>query len=522
MNSVEQERGPRAQVIAALTAVLLVQCFAAARRDLFADEAFYAACATRPALAYADHPFLTAALVRGGVELFGWSSFGVRSMFLLLGLCLPALLAGLSRELGGSAREACWAAAAGVVLPGLALLPSLAVPDLPLIVLGTAGLLAGLRALRTNRWVDWLFTGAAFGLVLCTHLRGVLLLAGFVIGLALTARGRRAFRSVRAGCALVLTAAGALPMLLDALLNASGSLSYQLSERHATSADWGALLEFPLVQAALVCTPLLAFGLAAAAWQLWRARARGNAAAGLALGFALVPVLAYFAASPFSDRARAHQHWALGAYVPLLAVFPSVAARWWAAGGSRRALACAAPALGALLVLFVIVDLFTGWPGTQVLHRKFAGWSATATHTLRVIDELPAAERPQLLVADHYMLAAQLEFALRAAGRADLPVYVLSHPRNREHGRQPQYRRWELDEQALRTRGGARALLVMELDATRSREREAWRAHAASRVGEQRPLGDARYGWADNPLELSWSLGRVNGSPPAATTSRAD
>jgi hypothetical protein len=63
-------------------ALVAARVVVASSLDLFSDEAFYWLCAQRPALAYADHPFMTAMLVRLGTALLGDTVLGARLAFL--------------------------------------------------------------------------------------------------------------------------------------------------------------------------------------------------------------------------------------------------------------------------------------------------------------------------------------------------------------------------------------------------------------------------------------------------------
>ena len=156
--------------------LLLLRILSAASLDLFGDEAFYWQCSRRLAWGYADHPFMTALLVRTGTTLFGESTLALRAPFLLLGAATTGLLFALGRRLLGR-DEALRGTAFSLLLPALALSTFMALPDVPLLFFELAGLVAWQRATeagpRRQRW--WLVTGLCVALALSTHARGLLL-----------------------------------------------------------------------------------------------------------------------------------------------------------------------------------------------------------------------------------------------------------------------------------------------------------------------------------------------------------
>src|SRR5215208_1981425 len=71
--------------LAALVAGALVRLFFAARMPLFPDETYYWEWSRHLAAGYFDHPPAIPLLIRGGTELFGATSFGVRFFPVLAG-----------------------------------------------------------------------------------------------------------------------------------------------------------------------------------------------------------------------------------------------------------------------------------------------------------------------------------------------------------------------------------------------------------------------------------------------------
>jgi hypothetical protein len=104
------------------------------------------------------------------------------------------------------------------------------------------------------------------------------------------------------------------------------------------------------------------------------------------------------------------------------------------------------------------------------------GWRESgemAGHLLR--------EHPGVLVADNFMLAAELDFQ----GDGSVPVYALDSPLNVKHGRAPQLAIWQRDETALRKQhAGEPMLLVVDEKALRVHERADWLRTLCGRIDE--------------------------------------
>ena len=109
--------------------------------------------------------------------------------------------------------------------------------------------------------------------------------------------------------------------------------------------------------------------------------------------------------------------------------------------------------------------------------RHFVGWNEVGDAARALIAQEPNAT---LLVADNFMLAAQLDFAVDATR----PVYTLDSPLNAKHGRATQLALWSIDETALRAHGGRRVLLAVEVTALRERDRAAWLDGLCRRVAD--------------------------------------
>lgn len=483
----------RVVVVLAL-ALLIAKAVAASRLGLFGDEAFYWQCSQRMDWAYADHPFMTAALVRVGTTLFGDTTFGVRFAFLALGALLPWLLWRLARPLVGE-DDGVAAVGIGLVSLGLTFHGVLAIPDTPLQVFSLAALVAAQAAVRDGTRRMWLLAGACGALALATHLRAVLLPAAFALFLIATKGGRAQLRTAAPWLGLLALLPGFLPVLIHNMQLDWEPLRYQGQGRHGEGFSWNGLVEHVLGQIA-VTSGLLWFGYLAGFATAWRRARGGDLSAALAIAFVATHIGPFLVLSPITDREHTTVLWSA---VGFLALVPYVAPalRAFAAHGAsalRRALAFALPASAAAVVVVAMFELATNSLGIDAFVDPFAGWDETAAETRQRLQSAPPGGRP-IVVADHYKLGAQLDFYLHE--QAD--VYVLDHPKNREHGRQSQYVLWRRDESGLATHAGADALLVWQRSETSSKERKlrrrtilAW-FDATTELGELvQEIGDSR------------------------------
>jgi hypothetical protein len=193
-------------------------------------------------------------------------------------------------------------------------------------------------------------------------------------------------------------------------------------------------------------------------------------------------IVVYFAAGLFADNQRFRLHWPLPGYLPLLAALPALlqtdGVRVW------RVLATWGAAL-ALIVqlvgLFALYPRVEQWPSmARVVPMAFVGWKESAD-----IAKAQLAAQPALLVADNFMMAAELDFQFDGMR----PIYTLDHPLNVKYGRAPQVALWGMDETALRRdHPGAPVLLVVDEFAARGNERDAWMASLCGRIDALTPV----------------------------------
>jgi hypothetical protein len=324
------------------------------------------------------------------------------------------------------------------------------------------------RALDAPRgWHGWAL-GAALAAALLAHWRGALLVSAGLLLLLMPPRMRRALRWPGLWLALLIGALALVPMLVFNAQHDWAALRFQVLERH----PWRFQIEglwIPLEQM-LVVTPALALLLLAAVRAAWLRRREGPT--DLVLASALGIVAVYLLLGVFADNTHTRVHWPLPGYLPILLLLPALERRWLAVVGWRHWLARAAlpmAALAQLAVIGVLAAACCADPRLQagaalVIGNGFRGYEMAAAEARQQLRRLPA---DSLLIADNFLLAAELDFALGGSR----PVYVLDHPRNRQHGRQTQLAIWQRDQTSLQRSSWSQALLVIEERARFANER---------------------------------------------------
>ncbi len=440
----------------------------------FGDEAFYWLEAQHPAWAYSDLPGATAWLIVLGGSL-GEGELGLRWPFLLLGLLLPWQMVWMARSYTGDAQA--WLAGTLVCLmPLSALLGVLALPD---VALATATLLcldAGLRLLRGSSpaALGLLATGLVLGAL--SHYRFAAVPLALGLGWLLAGVMPRLLRSTGFWLVSLVGALAWLPLAWFNLAHAGAGIAFHLVERHPWRLHPEGWLQLPIQ--AFVVSPLLfvlLLWVLLRAWQGWRTHR--SALQGWVLGAGGGTLLGWFVLGFFADTERVSFHWPLPGYLVLL---PALAV--WLHASSRLRVACFTLAGVSTLAAISYLAASAWTPGTErlVASRYFpdnlVGWREAGDRVERELDALPA---DAVIVADNFMLAAQLAFHLR--GRR--PVYSLDHSLNAKHGRALQLAIWGLDESGLRSLGEGRpALFVAEQTATKPEQRPGWQRQWCERV----------------------------------------
>jgi Dolichyl-phosphate-mannose-protein mannosyltransferase len=482
------------------TLVLAAKFILAARLAPFGDEAWYWQESRSLDWAFSDLPPATALLIRLGETLLGHGVLAMRAPFVLLGALIPILLMRTGTRIFGTA-AGYTAGLLALALPLLATLGIFALPDVPLTVCSVLALDSMERAARDGTRQSWIELGLALAGAWLSHYRAAMLLLAGLAFLCCTPRGRQLWRSDGLWIALIISLIGLIPLLVFNAQHDWVGFGFQLVDRHPWSFHADALIQ--PVEQAIVCTPLFYGFMLWAAWICFR-HAPDGAPWDLFAASALVPLLGYFVIGCFADDTRFRIHWPLPGYLPLLVAMPVMIV----STTSRRFFIAASGVLVmGSIVAFAYLAMAAIPGGAIALTRvkafpeHFVGWREVAHQT----DELLA--QPQftdaVLVADNFMLAAELDFALGGTR----PVYSLDHPINTKHGRTPQLALWQRDEAGLRTLGNRKVLLVSEPTARRERERDAWMKTLCSRVDDSSQIAELQlYGGRKRYLFFSGSI----------------
>ena len=495
----------------AWAALLVAKIALAATLAPFGDEAWYWQESRHLAAGYSDLPPLTAWLIALGETVFGHGTLAMRAPFLLLGALLPVILASLGRRLFDDDTGWC----GGLLVLGLPLASTLglfALPDAPLTLAAALALDAAERATRTQRTRAYALLGFALAGAWLVHYRAAMLLLAGGVFFVLTARGRGLLRTPGPWLAFAISLLGLVPLLLFNAQHDWIGFGFQFVDRHPWSFHADGLLQ-PLEQA-LICTPLFYALLLWALWLAWRKRA--EASWDLLAASALVPIATYFALGCFADATRFRLHWPLPGYLPLLVVLPALLRELRV----RRftIAACALLAFGTLAAFAYLTIAAVPGGATALAHVKafpehFVGWNEAAAKTRELLAQPAFADR--VLVADNFMLAAELDFAFDGTRE----IYALDQPINAKHGRAAQLALWQRDEGALHVLGARKVLVIAEPTARRERVRAGWMASLCARVGDLVPL--ASLDIYDGRKRYRWYEGIVPPSPDAKACAAA-
>jgi len=460
----------RALLVGLMLALAAAKLWLAWRLPLFGDESFYWLEARHLALGYSDVPPLTPWLIALGVWPLPEQTLGVRWPLLALSLAVPLLVFAWARRFVGAA-DARAAATLSLLMPLSASLGVLALPDVPLTVATLLAALALSYALDSGRWRDWILFGAALALGWLSHYRFALIALAALVFVCALPRGRALLRTRGFWLAQAIGLLGLLPSVLFNAGNHWVGWRFQFIDRHPWSLHAQALLE-PLVQA-LVVTPLLFVLLLAAILRAWRQRARHEAPYDVLAGCAGGLLLVHLGLGLFADAERVRFHWPLPAFLLALPLVPGLLREWRgsAAGWLQRSVATLAVPLAAIATIGLLLLLAgatrpapvgLGWLA-RPQPDNLQGWHEVGEWAAGL-----ARRRPQrTLIADHFMGAAQIDFALRDAR----PVYALAHPLNVKHGRAAQLSLMRRDEAALEAGGWRTGLLFFEETSRREIDR---------------------------------------------------
>lgn len=459
--------------------------------DLFGDEAFYRRSAERLAIGFSNLPVMTALWVHIGTALAGDTAIGIRLLFYTASLVIPWAVFWLATPVVGR-RDAWFAAALAMLLPLSFFLGVLATPDVPMLLFGLFGLGAFERATRTGKTGWWLATGVLFGLGLSSHYRFVVIPAAAFLYLLFSPVGRAYWMQAKLWLAVLLMLAGLAPLLMFNFQHDFEPLAYQFLRRHPWQFNTKGLRE--ILEQAAVTTPILYAFFLMTLVSLIRRALRGDDRAALFAWIGGVYIVGFTVLAPFSGRDMVHLHWPLPAYLVLAVMVPGVLRGWVRKGRHWRSwLATLVPLTGLLGVTGVVLYIGAGlvmdrahpWFSDNAFPMDMSGWREIGARSQQALDG--PADDVDVILADNYVLAAQLEFALDTP----LKIHVLDDARARKHGTAYQHRIWALDAPALaQQQPGADALVVVDFNYHPRRERGALLRRVCGMFDRLQPLGE--------------------------------
>ena len=505
----------RAAFVTVFVCLLGMKLVLAATLQPFGDEAFYWQESRHLAWGYSDLPPLTAWLIRLGECIAGHGLLGMRWPFLLLGSLLSWLLVAFGRR-AFDARTGWQAGLLCLCLPLAGSLGVMAMPDVPLTVAGVVAMLALLSAMDENRWRDWLVLGVALAVCWMSHYRAAMFIIAGLLLFLLTPRGRAQWTRGGLWLAMLVAAIGLVPLVVSNWQQHGAGVAFQLIERNPWRFHADTLVQ-PLEQA-VTCTPLLYVCLLWTAWRCWCRRRDGGPWDVIAL-LSLTFIVVYFVAGLFADDQRFRVHWPLPGYLPLLAALPvllceaSTARAWRIVAIAGAGLALLAQTAGLFYLGLAAYPAGARWLGAaRAIPTSFIGWRDSAD-----IAKTQLADKPAILLADNFMMAAELDFQFNGQ-RA---VYTLDSPLNVKYGRAPQVALWDMDETALRhAHPAAPVLLVVDEHALREHERASWLDSLCMRLDNLQPV--QRLSLFDGRKIVAFYRGQVASALPAGTTHPGD
>ena len=408
--------GPWRATLALTLAVAVLHLLAAGRVPLSADEAHYALYGLHRDWSYFDHPPLVGWL-QAMVLFFASSDFALRLWPISLSAATALVLFRFARQLfpGDSEWLAFWTVVfyqSGLLFQALGLA---LVPETPLLLFALLALLALLKALESERLIDWLLFGLCIGLAGLSKYTAVTLVFTAALYVILQRR-LDVLRTPGPWLAVAFALLLIAPVLYWNATHDWLSFRYQIEHGYrAKDWEWTRVGITQLAQFFAYAPGVYAFGLIAliAGFREWRAR-------GVQLSLLLVlPVLLLFTSG--SGREESLPHWTALAW----AGSAPLAARWLLAHWSLRSVRALAYFSGgyslALILLLHVLFLFPTlpFPGKHHPLAPLAGWPQAAERASRLHSEFLHEQPQAVLLVPNWSLASRLAWYARP-----LPVQV--------------------------------------------------------------------------------------------------
>ncbi len=466
---------------------------AAHRVEITEDEAYQWIWSKHLALSYFSKPPLIAYAQFLGTGIWGDSEFGIRFLAPVFASILSvAMLRFMAREI--NARAGFWLIVMLGATPLLLLGSTLLTVDSPSVLFWVLAMIAGWRAMQSDRLTPWCWTGLFLGLGLMSKYTAAIQILGWPLFFLLYPPARQHMRRPGPYVALGIALLAFLPVIiwnaqhdwitlrhladrggvLPALqkwfpgLNSAGPAHAPVMPPAPSEA--GALkrrfFEFVLSEFGLL-NPVFFIGVLWAVFAFWRLAGRRPV---LLYFFAMgAPIFAIY--TLWTMVSRVLPNWIAPGVVPLFALLVGAADCYWPERrlrikyGLAGGLALGFVAVGALHATELVfplgsqvVKFFTGKAlsvNVDPLHRV-RGWKDIATMINSDRQKLAAEGKPAFLIADHYGLTSILTFYIPEAKKNVRDEPLVYYIRSEEPKNQFYY--WP----GYETRKGQNAIYVRE------------------------------------------------------------
>ncbi|NPA30230.1 MAG: glycosyltransferase family 39 protein [Epsilonproteobacteria bacterium] len=181
--------------------------------DLYADEAYYWGWAQHFDFGYYSKPPMVAWLIMAGTALFGDTFVGIKIMSLAVYVLTTLNIYFLAKALFDDETVAFFSGAAFITLPAVWLSSLIVSTDVPFLFFWSLAMLFFVKAIKDDRWRDWIITGIAGGGGLMSKYTMVIFVVSALIYLAGSPIYRRHLKNPKLYAAMGIAALLFLPNL---------------------------------------------------------------------------------------------------------------------------------------------------------------------------------------------------------------------------------------------------------------------------------------------------------------------
>ena len=399
--------------------------------DLSEDEAYQWLWSRYPALSYFSKPPMIAYTQWLGTAIWGNTEFGIRFFSPVLGAMMAILLLRFfARE--GRAGTGAVLTAAIYVTPMMAVGATLMVIDALSVCFWALSLMAGWRAMQSDRMGDWAACGLWLGFGFLSKYTAIFQPLCWILFFILWAPARVHLQRPGPYVALGIGCLFSIPVLVWNAQHDWITVTH-LHARAGLDLVWRPTLRYFwdfIIAEFVLLNPIFVVGMIWACIGLWRRSRSALSVYFFSMGAPLF--LGYLC---YTVRARVHPNWIAPGIIPLFAV----AVLYWSdirfrnSAGLRRWLT-AGFAIGLLVVSLLHETRIVTWVSGRSLPveldplRRVRGWRETAELVDKIRAETFNESLPSFLLGAHYGIASQMAFYLEESqsGLPDSPLVYCS------------------------------------------------------------------------------------------------